>query len=241
MRVGRVAAAVVLAFGLTLASVAPAAADELLVAIPDARQELSRPPGWVTLAFDLTVDEGAAKILVTNSRGESVTQGAVVVEDTNMSIQLEFDLPKDTYTVRYRVNRSDGEVWGGAYQFAYGQGSFADLTDEAWSGTDEEPTEMSGTDDQGNPVETAEPEPTPTPEPEPTETATTQSPVATAPTATTSAGPPPTPTPAPPVTGVDVFGTPFVLAVLGGIVAVAAAIGIGYAAWRQRRGPRGSD
>ena len=80
-------------------------------------------PGWVTLALSSPVDSSIAKIVVNGPDGTNVTTGSLIVEDTNVTSQLRDDLPQGTYTVHYRVNGSDGDVEGGAFQFAYVTGT----------------------------------------------------------------------------------------------------------------------
>ena len=58
-----------------------------------ARQQLSDPPGAVTLAFARDVDPGSAKMIVTGPDGSNVTIGALIVEGTNLTTQLREGLP----------------------------------------------------------------------------------------------------------------------------------------------------
>ena len=127
-------------------SITPAHADALVASEPGVRQELDRAPGWVTLAFATEVDPSVAKVLVQDADGANVTTGSLIVEGTNLTTQLEDGLKPGTYTVRYRVNRPDGEPEGGAYQFAYGAGDFSEPPDESWTGRAEEPEAMNDPD-----------------------------------------------------------------------------------------------
>ena len=125
-------------------STGPAHAATLLVASdPRPKQELAQAPGWVTLVFTRDVDRSVAKILVTDSKGANVTVNALIVEGNNVTTQLRDGLPKDTYTVHYRIDRADGQPEGGAFQFAYGSGRWTSLPDASWSGSAEEPALMS--------------------------------------------------------------------------------------------------
>ena len=127
--------------------VSPAHAAGLLVTSdPRPKQELADPPGWVTLVFRRDVDRSMAKIVVTNSDGANVAVNALIVEGNNVTTQLRDGLPKGTYTVHYRVDRADGQPAGGAFQFAYGKGSWTSLSDASWSGAAEEPPLMSNPD-----------------------------------------------------------------------------------------------
>lgn len=141
-RAGRLLAALVLALVAgSLVAVPAHAADDLLVSSdPYEHQELSDPPSGVVLAFDRKVDAAAAQIVVTNSDGASVNINSLMVEGTNVTAQVKPNLPKGTYTVHYQVNRSDGQVEGGAFQFSYGSGTWTTLKDRRWSGNTAQPT-----------------------------------------------------------------------------------------------------
>ena len=144
------AAWVLTCLGVCLGAVpAQAAAGALSASDPDDRAQLDDAPGWVTLAFDGDVDDQVAKVLVLDAKGENVTDGPLIVENTNVTTQLRDGLPKGTYTVHYRVNGSGGEPRGGAFQFAYGSGTFSDLPDRSWSGSSQEPEILRGDDPNG--------------------------------------------------------------------------------------------
>jgi methionine-rich copper-binding protein CopC len=128
---------------------AQAAGGGLLTSDPEGRQQLDRAPGWVTLAFDGKVDDSVAKVLVLDAEGKNVTAGPLIVEDTNVTTQLVDGLAKGTYTVHYRVDGKGGEPRGGAFQFAYGEGSFSDPADRSWSGTAQEPEVLRGDNPNG--------------------------------------------------------------------------------------------
>lgn len=117
---------------------------------PQARAKVSQAPSAVTLAFAREVDPGVAKVVVIGPDGDNVTSGPLVVEGTNVTSLLDDDLPRGTYTVHYRIDGRDGEPEGGAYQFAYGSGSFTSLPDRSWSGEDAEPAVLSGTNPNGS-------------------------------------------------------------------------------------------
>ncbi|HET9649827.1 MAG TPA: copper resistance CopC family protein [Microlunatus sp.] len=133
----------------------PAQAATLVVSEPRSRQTLDEAPGWVTIAFSSDIDSAVAKLIVQGPDGDNVTTGSLIVEGTNVTTQLRDDLPQGTYTVHYRVNAAKGDVQGGAFQFAYGRGSFTTPADQKWSGSDNEPAILKGTD----PNATTEPGP----------------------------------------------------------------------------------
>jgi methionine-rich copper-binding protein CopC len=148
---GAVFAALLLAYVGVCAGALPAqaAAGALVTSDPEGGQQLDQAPGWVTLAFDGKVDDSVAKVLVLDAKGTNVTSGPLVVEATNVTTQLKDDLPKGVYTVHYRVNGAKGQPRGGAFQFAYGSGTFSDLPDKSWSGSAEEPEILRGDDPNG--------------------------------------------------------------------------------------------
>ena len=174
---------VVLALG-QVAPLSATAAQELLAASdPYKHQELTDPPSGVVLAFEREVDAAAAQIVVTNSAGKSVNVNSLIVEGTNVTAQVKPNLPRGTYTVHYQVNRKDGQVEGGAFQFSYGKGEWTNLPDERWSGNSAQPTVIAS----------AEPDPvTETPASETPSATESASPTGPAPSETaTSVGPAP--------------------------------------------------
>ncbi len=129
---------------------APALAVTPVASEPRSRQELSQQPGAVTLAFSREVDPSVAKVLVIGPDGKNVTSGALIVEGTNVTSRLRGGLDRGTYTVHFRVDAANGDLEGGAYQFSYGDGDFADLADRSWSGEDDEPAVLRGTNPNGS-------------------------------------------------------------------------------------------
>jgi methionine-rich copper-binding protein CopC len=204
---------VVVALGQAVPLPATAAEELLAASDPYKHQELTDPPSGVVLAFEREVDAAAAQIVVTNSAGKSVNVNSLIVEGTNVTAQVKPNLPKGTYTVHYQVNRKDGQVEGGAFQFSYGKGEWTNLPDERWSGNSAQPTVISS----------AEPDPA-------TETAASETPSATE--SSSPSGPAPTETatsagPAPVGGGAD--PAPW----LWGGAAVVLAAAAGGIAWRR--------
>lgn len=206
----------ILAALLVALGAAPAAwaADKPVASEPRPHQVLSDPPGWVNLAFARQLNAADAKLLVLNSAGEPVTVNALIVEGTNMTMQLKDGLAKDTYTVHYRLNGANGDVQGGAFQFAYGKAHWTAVQDESWTGTDQQPAIFTDTDPQGNPTSSASPSQVPdvvvVPSSGPTIT------VNASPTASATSGPATEPTSAP--TG----GFPWVLTIVVAVLIVGA-------------------
>ena len=174
---------VVVALGQVVPLPATAAQELLAASDPYKHQELTDPPSGVVLAFEREVDAAAAQIVVTNSAGKSVNVNSLIVEGTNVTAQVKPNLPRGTYTVHYQVNRKDGQVEGGAFQFSYGKGEWTNLPDERWSGNSAQPTVIAS----------AEPDPvTETPASETPSATESASPTGPAPSETaTSVGPAP--------------------------------------------------
>ena len=217
----RIAAAVSAGLLLVLANPVPATAvDNYLVASdPAARQELQDVPGWVTLAFRSKANAKLAKVLVLDASGKNVTTGALIVEGTNVTTQLAFDVPKGTYTVMYRTSGEDGRIRGGSFQFAYGKGDWKPLEKEVWIGEAEQPPVL------------ANPDPNASNPPTATAPATsTASPGQPSGSSTSSTGPSAGPTTRSPAEGSAAL--PWVI---GGVVLLVAAAGAGWFYWLRRR------
>lgn len=210
-----------LALGLVVPSVPAQAAGLIVGSDPIAHAELNSPPGWVTIAFRREVDAGVARIVVTNSSGDNVAVNDLIVEGTNVTTQLKSRLPKGTYTVHYRVDRPDGEVEGGAFQFAYGKGHWKTPADAHWTGNKKQPTVV-----EVPPAANESPSETPTPTPTPTPTMTEPTAGGTSATEVPSA----TPSAAPSSPGWENWGW----SVLG-VVAIALGAGVTILLIRRQR------
>ncbi|MGC4154332.1 MAG: copper resistance protein CopC [Propionicimonas sp.] len=204
-----------------IASPAQAADDYLVLSTPERHAELDRRPGWVTLVFASDAGASYAAIVVQSAAGENVTVGPPIVEGDNVTIQLVDGLPRGTYTVFYRTEDADGGPRGGAFQFAYGPGTWTDV-DEVWIGEEEQPPEI---DEPGPPPSSLEPEETPTAEPEPIPSET----VTASPTETPVASPTPSETPGAELPGepesnptgwIVALGAGVAALIVGGIVVV---------------------
>ncbi len=124
---------------------------ELVASEPRSHQQLSQRPSAVTLAFDADVDAGTAKLLVLDAKGVNRTINELIVEGTNITALLAYNLPRGTYTVHYRAYKTDGEPQGGAFQFAYGRGAWTKVQSR-WKGEEREPAVLRDTDPKGNPI-----------------------------------------------------------------------------------------
>jgi methionine-rich copper-binding protein CopC len=131
-------AGLALVFGMAPAP-AQAADDYLVTSNPAPHDELDNPPGWVTLVFKTDASAKLAKIVVQNGKGLDVTTGDIIVEGTNVTVQLMSNLPKDTFTVTYRTSDAKGKPRGGTFQFSYGPGTWTEVND-TWIGESAEPS-----------------------------------------------------------------------------------------------------
>jgi methionine-rich copper-binding protein CopC len=136
--------------GTLVALPTPAHAVTPVASEPLDREKVSRPPDAVTLAFSRDVDASVAKVVVLDADGDNVTSGPLIVQGTNVTTRLRSGLDRGTYTVHFRIDGSGGKPEGGAYQFRYGSGSFTDLPDRSWSGEDDEPAVLRGTNPNGS-------------------------------------------------------------------------------------------
>lgn len=146
---------VALACAVVLLVATPSSASaRLLVSNPAAHEELSQQPGWVSLAFNGRVKRSMLKVLVVDASGRNAVVGDLIYQGSAVMVQLEDGLPQGTYTVKYQVNRNDGQPEGGAFQFAYGKGQWTDVQ-SSWSGTAQQPPEMANPDPMATgPVQT---------------------------------------------------------------------------------------
>jgi len=199
---------------------------------------------WAHRALEdvnLEVQDGG-RIIVVGPNGENVTSGPLIVEGTNVTSYLRNDLDHGTYTVHFRVDGRNGDPEGGAFQFAYGSGSFTDLPDKSWSGEDNEPAVLRGT----NPNGTEEPDPPSTAQATPgievtSQGATSAPPPPTDPPSTIKAPPGPTSEAASaPQTSVSPTaaaeggssGTPWVV---GGVLLLIAVAGTAFGLWHSNK------
>ncbi|MGA8851625.1 MAG: copper resistance protein CopC [Aeromicrobium sp.] len=161
----RLAALALAVLALLVASPAVAADPAPLAMEPRVREELARPPSAVTMAFAWKIIPDSARIYVLDANGKSVTSGPPTVDTTNMTSQLEFDLPRGTYSVYYRANDRSNVLIGGAYQFSVGKGTWTKLDSPAtWSGSPDQPSIFAG-NNPNRPSADDEPAPTTTESP----------------------------------------------------------------------------
>lgn len=128
---------------------APAQAhDSLVSSNPQADSTLSQAPQEIELTYssDIMQVEGANQIRVTNSAGESVTEGEPEISGTTLTQDLTTSGSEDeTYTVNWRVVSSDGHPIQGTFSYSVGQGK-TDTPAEASASTSPEEGTSHNTD-----------------------------------------------------------------------------------------------
>lgn len=237
---GAIATALLLLTGLFAAPTA-SASGALGASDPAPREELDAAPGGVTLAFDREIKPDSAKVLVLDPSGRNVVVGDLDYFGSTVALLLKADLPRGTYTVRYRITGSNGQPEGGSFQFAIGRGTWTDpLPDESWSGSDAQPPDLANPDPQATEAEESPgPDPTQTPDgsEEPEIEFETVTPEAT-PTPGETATTPASPTESPAAPSGSSEGTWWPWALGGAIVVATAGIGAWLAARNRRTGGR---
>ncbi len=118
-RVWAFLAALLIAFGVVLATATPASAhDELLGSDPAADSSVDALPTQLTLTFSAEIadDEGASVVEVTDAAGASLTDGTPTVHD-NVLTQPLTGAASGAVTVLWKVVSSDGHPISGEFSF----------------------------------------------------------------------------------------------------------------------------
>ncbi|MFF2485579.1 copper resistance protein CopC [Microbacterium sp. NPDC058062] len=148
-------AALLVAFGVVLATASPAHAhDELLGSDPAADSTLDALPAQLTLTFSAEIadDAGASVVEVTDASGASLVDGTPTTQDNVLTQPLTGEA-SGAVTVLWKVVSSDGHPISGEFTFTV---AGAPTPTETATPT---PTETSA------PTQSAEPTPTVTSEP----------------------------------------------------------------------------
>ena len=160
-------AAAALTLGLTATvttlTAGPASAhDRLLTSDPADGAQLAAPPAAITLTFNTEPLPVEPQVVVSDSAGTVVTQGAPTIDGSTATFALDpaVALGGDTYTVAWRVVSSDGHPIEGTFAFAVAAQPEAPATDDPAT-------------DTATPEETATEEPPPGTPPEPSAPPTT--------------------------------------------------------------------
>lgn len=160
-------AAAALTLGLTATvttlTAGPAAAhDRLLTSDPADGAQLEAPPAAITLTFNTEPLPVEPQVVVSDSAGTVVTQGAPTIDGSTATYAIDpaVALGGDTYTVAWRVVSSDGHPIEGTFAFAVAAQPEAPATDDPAT-------------DTATPEETATEEPTTGTTTEPSATTTT--------------------------------------------------------------------
>jgi len=145
-------AAAALALGLTAVvatlTAAPASAhDRMLTSDPADGSQLATPPTAITLTFNTEPLPVEPQVVVSDSAGTVVTQGAPTIEGSTATLALDpaVALGGDTYTVAWRVVSSDGHPIEGTFAFAVAAQPEAPVSEEPT--TEEATPEETATED----------------------------------------------------------------------------------------------
>ena len=118
-RVWAFLAALLVAFGVVLATASPAHAhDELLGSDPAQGSTLDALPAQLTLTFSAEIadDEGASVVEVTDASGASLVDGTPTVQDNVLTQPLAGEA-SGAVTVLWKVVSSDGHPISGQFSF----------------------------------------------------------------------------------------------------------------------------
>ena len=113
------AAALLTAFLVLFAPLSASAHDSLLASSPEGDSTVDTLPAELTLTFSAKlIDEtGATEVVVTDPSGNSVTEGAAIVEGAIVTQQLATGAPAGAYHVIWKVVSSDGHPTSGEFDF----------------------------------------------------------------------------------------------------------------------------
>ena len=125
MRPLRAALAAVLLGLLAVGTLAaPAAAHATLVSVdPADGARLDTSPAVVRLTFSENVSADLGGVLVLDSEGDQVQEGAARVDGRTVEVDLQPGLDDGTYVISYRVVSADGHPVRGASVFGVGAGA----------------------------------------------------------------------------------------------------------------------
>ncbi|QJW34955.1 copper resistance CopC family protein [Cellulosimicrobium protaetiae] len=131
----------------TLAAAPASAHDRLLSSDPADGAQLATPPGAITLTFNTEPLPVEPQVVVSDSAGTVVTQGAPTIDGSTATLALDpaVALGGDTYTVAWRVVSSDGHPIEGTFAFTVAAQPEAPVSEEPT--TDEATPEETASED----------------------------------------------------------------------------------------------
>ncbi|MDE5053227.1 copper resistance protein CopC [Niallia taxi] len=88
---------------------------------PSENESLDDSPTKATIEYNEKIQSGFAVLNVTNSAGEKVDEGNVIVEGKTISVDLKANLKNDVYTMEWRVVSADGHSITGLVPFSIGE------------------------------------------------------------------------------------------------------------------------
>ncbi|MDF2808371.1 MAG: hypothetical protein K0S43_3317 [Cellulosimicrobium sp.] len=119
---------------VTTLTAAPASAhDRMLSSDPADGSQLATPPAAITLTFNTEPLPVEPQVVVSDSAGTVVTQGAPTIEGSTATLALDpaVAIGGDTYTVAWRVVSSDGHPIEGTFAFTVAAQPEAPVSEEA--------------------------------------------------------------------------------------------------------------
>lgn len=118
---------------VTTLTAAPASAhDRMLSSDPADGSQLATPPAAITLTFNTEPLPVEPQVVVSDSAGTVVTQGAPTIEGSTATLALDpaVAIGGDTYTVAWRVVSSDGHPIEGTFAFTVAAQPEAPVSEE---------------------------------------------------------------------------------------------------------------
>lgn len=156
--------ALVLAMLAALTFPAADASNPIIAADPGVGSRVSAVPSSLSVALKDPVS-GPVVLTVEDPNGRIVSAPQSTMISTNVTTDLDPDLPRGTYTVTYRLQVEKGPE-GGSFQFVYGSGGDPRGL-STWAGYSDIPEEVALPDDDENAAlaekgeDPNQPEPTP--------------------------------------------------------------------------------
>lgn len=124
MRALRAIAGAALAAVLLVATAAPAAAhDELIASDPTAGQALDTAPTNVQLTFSAELLTIGAAVLVVDDSGRDWVDGEPAIQGNLITAPLQSGMPTSGYEIRWRAVSSDGHPISGIVPFSVANGA----------------------------------------------------------------------------------------------------------------------
>ena len=153
------AATLLAAFLVLVSPLSASAHDALVSSTPAADSTVETLPAELTLTFSakLIDGEGATEVVVTDSAGNTVTDGPATVEGAVVTQPLVSSAPAGEYHVIWKVVSSDGHPTSDEYYFTVATGSDPAPTEQPSAApTTAAPSEAASATPEATPTQTPE-------------------------------------------------------------------------------------